>query len=152
MSHYQNPTPTVDIIIEIDGSIVWIRRKNEPLGWALPGGFVDLGESVEQAAIREAREETGLDVTLKELLYVYSSPHRDPRQHNLSVVFIAHAQGLPKAGDDAAQAQLFALHAPPKDLVFDHEEIFNHYLRFIKSGRRPSPVEYLTSHHLTIHD
>lgn len=152
MSTYKNPTPTVDVIIEIDGAILWIKRKNEPLGWALPGGFVDLGESLEQAAIREAREETGLDVTLQELLYVYSSPHRDPRQHNLSVVFTAKATGLPQAGDDADRAKLFPLDSPPDNLVFDHEEIFNHYLKFKKTGERPRPVEYLSSHRLTPYD
>ncbi|HBK22669.1 MAG TPA: NUDIX hydrolase, partial [Planktothrix sp. UBA10369] len=108
---YRNPTPTVDIIIELidrpDRPIVLIERKNPPLGWAIPGGFVDYGESVETAAIREAKEETGLDVELIEQFYVYSDPNRDPRQHTLSVVFLATAIGQPQAADDAKNLELF---------------------------------------------
>ena len=98
---YRNPTPTVDIIIHKDGKILLIKRKNPPFGWALPGGFVDEGETVEQAAIREAKEETGLDVQLETLLYVYSDPRRDMRQHTLSIVFTASSNGTPVAADDA---------------------------------------------------
>ena len=146
MTEYRNPYPTVDIIIELDGQILWIRRKNAPHGWALPGGFVDAGESVEQAALREAREETGLDVELDELLYVYSRPGRDPRQHNLSVVFTAHAEGQPAAGDDAARAVLFKPDNPPSPIAFDHAEIFDDYLTFKATGRRPTPGDYLRKH------
>lgn len=146
MSEFRNPYPTVDIIIEIDDQLVWIERKNDPQGWALPGGFVDRGESVEHAAVREAREETDLDVELTELLYVYSRPDRDPRQHNLSICFVATADGVPAGGDDAALADLFAPEQPPSPIVFDHREILNDYLRFKQTGRRPTPGDYLHRH------
>lgn len=124
---YRNPVPTVDLIIEMDNGIVLIERANPPLGWALPGGFVDYGESMEAAAVREAREETGLDVTLTQQLHTYSAPNRDPRQHTISTVFIATASGAPTAGDDARQARVF----PPDQLpplAFDHEHIIQDYL------------------------
>lgn len=140
---YKNPTPTVDIIIEIDERIVLIWRKNKPLGWAIPGGFVDEGESVEHAAWREAREETGLDVELKELLYIYSDPRRDPRQHTMSAVFMGTASGAPEARDDAADARLFELDALPSDLAFDHARILAHYREYRRSGKRPSPATEL---------
>ncbi len=146
MSDYRNPTPTVDVIIEVDNQIVWIRRANEPKGWALPGGFVDEGETVEEAACREAREETGLIVQLDQLLYVYSHPSRDRRQHNLSVVFTAQAQGTPKGADDAAEARLFPVDEPPENTVFDHLEILSDYRMFKTTGRRPTPVDYLRRH------
>ncbi len=96
---YKNPVPTVDIIIETEGEkIVLIQRKNPPFGWALPGGFVDYGESLEEAAIREAREETALEVNLVRQMHTYSDPNRDPRRHTLSTVFIARAHGTPRAG------------------------------------------------------
>jgi ADP-ribose pyrophosphatase YjhB (NUDIX family) len=124
----RNPVPTVDIIIEVQGGIILIERKNEPRGWALPGGFADYGESFEQAAIREAKEETGLDIQLDEQLHTYSDPGRDPRMHTATTVFIARATGTPKAGDDAGRAKIF-----PKDriplLVFDHNSIVDDYLK-----------------------
>lgn len=126
---YRNPIPTVDIIIETDGGIVLIERKNEPLGWALPGGFVDYGETLEAAAIREAREETSLEVSGLRLLGCYSDPSRDPRQHNISVVFIATASGSPAAADDAANAVTFPLTALPERLCFDHRRILDDYLK-----------------------
>jgi len=99
---YQNPLPTVDIIIEIETKgIVLIKRKNPPYGWALPGGFVDYGESLEEAAIREAKEETDLDVKLNKQLHTYSNPKRDPRHHSISTVYIAKGKGRPQARDDA---------------------------------------------------
>lgn len=129
---YRNPTPTVDIIIAWPGQgVVLIERKNTPFGWALPGGFIDYGETVECAAIREAFEETGLRVELTGLLGVYSDPKRDPRQHTLSVVFTAVAFDLSqlRAGDDAKKAEIFPLVALPKPLVFDHENILGDYAR-----------------------
>lgn len=137
---YRNPTPTVDLIIAQGDGVVLIRRRNEPLGWALPGGFVDEGETVEAAALREAMEETCLKVTLDALLYVYSDPKRDSRQHNLSVVFTATAHGTPKGADDAAEARVFPLNALP-ELVFDHARILADYRHFLATGERPSPQE-----------
>ena len=123
---YRNPTPTVDIIIQTGGGIVLIKRRNPPHGWALPGGFVDYGECLEDTAVREAYEETGLQITLIRQLHAYSDPARDPRQHTLTVVFIADADGKPKAGDDAARAEIFTPDTLPK-LVFDHGQILADY-------------------------
>ena len=134
---YRNPTPTVDILIIKQGKIVLVKRRNPPLGWAIPGGFVDEGESVEHAAIREAKEETGLDVTLDALFYVYSDPSRDPRQHTMSTVFVAHADGEPAGDDDAEIAQYFSLDALPEPIVFDHAVIIADYLESRKNGCQP---------------
>ncbi len=123
---YKNPTPTVDIIIEVDSKIVLIERKNPPFGWALPGGFVDYGESYETAALREALEETRLEVTGMKQFHTYSDPGRDPRQHTASTVFIGKAEGVPQAGDDARDAALFSEESLPP-LVFDHEKIVADY-------------------------
>jgi len=142
-SHHRNPAPTVDIIIEHEGGLILIERRNPPLGWALPGGFVDEGESLEQAAMREALEETGLQVTLLELLYVYSSPDRDPRRHTVSTVFVARGNGVLQAGDDAGQARVLQPGEPLQDLVFDHAQILSDYQRWKSSGQRPSPQEML---------
>lgn len=136
---YRNPTPTVDIIIEVEGGIVLIERKHEPVGWALPGGFVDYGESVETAAIREAFEETTLNVALIHLLYVYSNPERDQRQHTTSTVFIAVASGVPKAADDAKNIRVVGLDELPNNLCFDHSRILDDYLTFKETGLRPVP-------------
>lgn len=126
----RNPFPTADVIIELDGGgIVLIRRRNEPPGWAIPGGFVDYGETVEEAAIREAKEETGLDVELIKLLGVYSDPERDPRFHTISTVYVARASGIPVGGDDAAEAGVFAEDSLPEDIAFDHREILKDYFR-----------------------
>jgi ADP-ribose pyrophosphatase YjhB (NUDIX family) len=123
---FRNPVPTVDIIIAIDSGIVLVERVNPPYGWALPGGFVDYGESLEQAAVREAKEETSLDVELIGQLKTYSDPGRDPRQHTISTVFMARASGTPKGGDDAKQAQIYQQdNLPP--LVFDHNKILRDY-------------------------
>jgi 8-oxo-dGTP diphosphatase len=122
----------VDIIIEMeDGGIVLIERRNPPHGWALPGGFVDYGETVEQAAIREAREETSLDVTLVRQFHVYSDPQRDQRLHTLAVVFIATATGTPEAADDAKDIAVFDRSSVPAQLCFDHRQILDDYF----SGR-----------------
>ncbi len=125
---YANPVPTVDTIIELDGRIVLIERKNPPLGLAIPGGFVDYGETVEEAAVREAREETGLEVSLKFLVGVYSDPARDARMHTISTVFAAGAQGTPEAGDDAAAVRLVDPEYIGRSLCFDHEQIIRDYL------------------------
>ncbi len=123
-----NPVPTVDIIIETAGGIVLVERKNPPPGWALPGGFVDYGESLEAAAIREAHEETGLEVELHGQFHTYSDPGRDSRLHTISTVFIASAQGNPVAGDDAAKAEIYTRdNLPP--LAFDHGKILADYFR-----------------------
>ncbi|MEM8602729.1 MAG: NUDIX hydrolase [Cyanobacteria bacterium P01_H01_bin.121] len=140
---YRNPIPTVDLIIELrdrpERPIILIERGNEPFGWALPGGFVDYGESVEQAAVREAQEEVQLTVELAEQFYVYSHPNRDPRQHTLSVVFTAIATGNPRAGDDAKHLELFQLNALPNNLCFDHAQILADYRRYREHGQRPKP-------------
>jgi 8-oxo-dGTP diphosphatase len=125
---YRNPIPTVDIIIQIEDRIVLIERRNQPFGWALPGGFVDYGESFEDAATREAQEETGLTVNNLRQFRAYSDPDRDPRQHNISMVFIAEASGEPMAGDDAKNAQLFHLENLPSPLCFDHAQILRDYV------------------------
>ncbi len=122
VSEWENPKVTVDIIIRIGDRIVLIERRNEPFGWALPGGFVDYGESLESAALREAKEETGLDLDNLQQFRAYSAPDRDPRQHNVSVVFSATANGVPEGGDDANRAELFATDKMP-ELVFDHYKI-----------------------------
>jgi len=130
---YKNPVPTVDIIIEADSDcIVLIQRKNEPCGWALPGGFVDYGESLESAALREAKEETSLDVVLRCQFHTYSDPGRDPRQHTVSTVFVATAAGKPVAGDDAVHAGVFSENALPENIVFDHRQIIEDYYRWKK--------------------
>lgn len=139
MTEYRNPTPTVDVVIEIGEEVVLIRRHNPPEGWALPGGFVDYGEKLPVAALREAKEETGLDVTLTALLGVYSDPARDPRSHTVSTVYVGRASGVPVGADDAAEARTFEVTALP-ELVFDHRQILDDYCRFRKDGVRP-PVD-----------
>ncbi len=132
---YRNPVPTVDIIIEIDGrGIVLIERKNPPSGWAIPGGFVDYGETLEEAAVREAREETSLDVKLVCQLHAYSDPRRDPRRHTISVVFAARASGEPVARDDAKGIGVFTEENLPSPLCFDHERILKDYFRWKREG------------------
>jgi ADP-ribose pyrophosphatase YjhB (NUDIX family) len=127
---YENPFPTVDIIIEIPGrGIVLIKRKNNPIGWAIPGGFVDYGESLEEAAIREAQEETSLKVELIRQMHTYSDPERDPRHHTITTVFIARAQEEPVAADDAQEAGIFTEDNLPEPLVFDHREILRDYFK-----------------------
>lgn len=128
---YRNPFPTVDIIIEIQGGIVLIERKNPPYGWALPGGFVDYGESLEAAAVREAREETSLEVSNLRLLGCYSDPGRDERMHTISTVYVADGHGAPQAADDAARLKIFQSTNLPEKLCFDHATILSDYLATI---------------------
>ena len=127
---YRNPIPTVDIIIEIESKgIVLIKRRNPPHGWALPGGFVDYGESLEEAAVREAKEETDLDVKLTEQFHTYSDPERDPRHHSISTVYIAKAKGTPQAKDDAAEIGIFNESSLPDEIAFDHRSILKDYFK-----------------------
>ncbi len=139
---YKNPKPTVDLLIELDeapGQLVFIVRKNEPRGLALPGGFVDEGEWLADAAVREAKEETGLDVEITELFHAYSDPSRDPRQHTVSTVFLARAAGRPVGGDDATDCVVCAPDALPQPLVFDHPTIVADYIAYKQRGVRPPP-------------
>jgi 8-oxo-dGTP diphosphatase len=137
----KGPRPTVDVVIETEGGIVLVRRRNPPHGWALPGGFVDGGETVAAAARREAKEETDLDVELVELLGVYSDPGRDPRGfYTVSTVFIGRAGGVPRGGDDAAEARVFPPDAPPPDVVFDHPVILDDYRRY-RAGKGRPPLD-----------
>lgn len=137
------PPIAADTIIELidrpGRPIVLIERKNPPPGWAIPGGFVDVGESVEQAARREAQEETALDVTLVALLGVYSDPRRDPRGQTVSVVYRCEARGTPRAQDDAAAVGIFSPDRLPANLAFDHDRILADYLTFRQTGKPPSP-------------
>ena len=127
ISRYKNPVPTVDIIIEFNRGIVLIERRNPPYGWAIPGGFVDYGESLETAAVREVREETSLEVELGRQLHTYSDPGRDPRQHTISTVFVAVGRGKLQAGDDARDARVFTRERLPAVMAFDHRRILEDY-------------------------
>jgi ADP-ribose pyrophosphatase YjhB (NUDIX family) len=140
MMPHEGPRPTVDVIIEVDGGIVLVRRRNPPHGWAIPGGFVDAGESAESAARREMQEETSLAVELTELLGVYSDPRRDPRGPTISTVYVGRAAGTPRADDDAAEIGVFDEGRLPGPLVFDHAHILADYFRFRRSGERPRPA------------
>ncbi|MEW5791837.1 MAG: NUDIX domain-containing protein [Pseudomonadota bacterium] len=139
----KGPRISVDIIIEKADDparpVLLIERHYEPHGHAIPGGFVDYGETLEHAACREAAEETGLAVQLERLLYCYSDPRRDPRGHTISAVFIASARGEAQAADDAKSVQWYAAGAWPDDLVFDHARILGDYLRFRERGELPQP-------------
>ncbi len=126
---YRNPVPTVDIIIAYQGGIVLIERRHPPPGWAIPGGFVDYGESLETAAVREAREETSLEVELLCQLHTYSAPDRDPRQHTISTVFVARGRGKLQARDDARAARVFTREQLPPVMAFDHRRILEDYFR-----------------------
>lgn len=140
MPEQRGPSPTVDVVIALPRDrVVLVRRKYPPPGWALPGGFVDEGEPLEAAAVREAKEETGLEVTLVELLYVYSDPRRDARRHTVSTVFLGRASGEPRAGDDAAEARAFGWSELPSPLAFDHREILEDARRFLLTGARRRP-------------
>ena len=139
MAGFKNPLPTTDAIIEgNDGRVVLILRKNEPHGWALPGGFVDAGEELGKACMREAKEETGLDVEPIEQLFTYSDPRRDPRKHTISTVYACKVRGgRLEAADDARDARWFAeADVPWNELVFDHADILRDYFRWRKTGQR----------------
>lgn len=141
---FKSPMPAVDIIIEMENSIVIIERKYEPKGFALPGGFVDPWESIENAAIREAKEETQLDIELYDFLYTYSDPKRDKRLHTISSVFIAKAKGQPKGSDDAKNAFLVSFSELLNfEYAFDHKRIIQDYIRYKNTGIRPNPKEFL---------
>lgn len=138
MKKYKNPIPTVDIIIYCnEKKIVMIKRKNIPHGWAIPGGFVDYGESLEAAAIREAKEETSLDIELIEQFFTYSNPNRDKRQHTITTVFIAKIKsGEMKAADDAKDIGCFSLETLPENIVFDHRRIIRDFYNYILKGEK----------------
>ncbi len=134
IERWKNPYPTADVIVDIDGKVVLIRRNNPPEGWAIPGGFIDYGESAEDAAEREIREETGLEITDLRQFRVYSHPGRDPRFHTITVVFTAKSTGVPVAGDDAGEARLFGQDELPEPLAFDHADILDDYFRSRKEN------------------
>ena len=133
----ETPQLTVDAIIEINGGIVLIERKYPPLGWAIPGGFVDPGESLLQAVKREALEETNLDIEVLDLFHVYSKPWRDPRGDTVSAVYWCRAKGNPVGGDDAAKAVVFSKDNLPEDIAFDHAEILKQFFNWRVTGIRP---------------
>lgn len=139
----KTPLLTADIIIELADRpgrpIVLIERRHPPFGWAIPGGFVDVGERVEAAAIREAREETALKVKLLLLLGMYSAPDRDPRGHTASAVYVAEARGAPLAQDDARTVGIFSPDSLPQLLAFDHHRILSDYRIFRETNQRPAP-------------
>ncbi|MDF9393346.1 MULTISPECIES: NUDIX domain-containing protein [Methylococcus] len=139
MPRPETPALAADAIIELidrpGRPIVLIERRFPPLGWAIPGGFVDLGETVEHAAIREALEETGLAVDLRALLGLYSDPARDPRGHTVTAVYVAEAAGDPQAADDAKTCRVVSLDALPGPLVFDHAQVLADYRRFREQGQ-----------------
>ena len=136
----RNPFPTVDVIVERgNGNVLLVQRTNPPLGWALPGGFIDYGEAAETAARREVTVETGVSVLLTDLLGVYSAPERDPRHHTLTIVYIGRSRDPAQAGDDAADVQEFALDALP-EMAFDHDRILRDYQHFKVTGVLPRPT------------
>ncbi|MFH2218425.1 MAG: NUDIX hydrolase [Pseudomonadota bacterium] len=139
---YRNPLLTVDVIIEIDDGIVLVERRNPPHGWALPGGFVDYGESLEASAVREAKEETSLDVQLEEQFHTYSNPDRDPRHHTVTTVFIAGGTGIPKADDDAKKVGIFTKNELPEPIVFDHGQIISDYFQYREGTRKREIFRY----------
>ncbi len=136
------PLITVDAIIELtDGNIVLIKRKYPPPGWAIPGGFVDPGESLAEAVRREAREETSLDIDVLSIFHVYSKPWRDPRGDTVSVVYHCRADGRPEGGDDAEKAVAYSPDDLPDVIAFDHRKIIQQFLQWKKTGIRPSVEE-----------
>ncbi len=126
---YKNPAPTADVVAIRDGHVLMILRKNPPEGWALPGGFIEYGETAEHAAARELSEETGLSATNLKLIGVYSDPERDKRYHTLTVAFTAEVAGQITAGDDALEARWFPLSELPEQIAFDHRKVINDALQ-----------------------
>src|SRR5512137_802241 len=126
-TNYRQPKLTVDVIIEVGGKVVLIKRRNPPPGWAIPGGFVDYGETLEQAVAREAKEETSLDLVDLKQFHTYSEPRRDPRHHTVTLVFTAQGRGEPRAADDAQEIGLYTLDRLPEPLAFDHRQILDDY-------------------------
>jgi ADP-ribose pyrophosphatase YjhB (NUDIX family) len=141
MTEIKSPLLTVDIIIHYGDGIVMIERKNYPPGWALPGGFVDYDESLEAAAVREAKEETSLDVILEGQFHAYSRPGRDPRFHTVTIVFAGKGRGTLKGRDDAREAAVYTEQHLPESIAFDHREILADYFRYLKTGERPPPAQ-----------
>lgn len=138
---FRNPAPTVDVLIWHEQRLVLVQRKNPPLGWALPGGFIDEGEMAQDAAHREMKEETSLDIVLDGLLGVYSNPQRDPRRHTMSVVYVGHPMdaGQIQGGDDAQEARFFDLDALP-ELVFDHALIIEDFKAWLRGEQYLAPA------------
>ncbi|MBD3369366.1 NUDIX domain-containing protein [Candidatus Fermentibacteria bacterium] len=138
----RTPELTVDAIIELDdGKVVLVERKNFPPGWAIPGGFVDPGETLAEAVRREALEETSLRIDVREIFHVYSQPSRDPRGHTVSVVYHCTASGEPEGGDDARTARAFSPDSLPEDIAFDHDKVLSQFFSWKKTGRKPSVEE-----------
>ncbi len=136
----KTPLLAVDIILELQGKVLLIERRHEPLGWALPGGFVDIGESPANAAVREAKEETSLDIEVTAQLHAYGAPTRDPRGHCVSIVYCARVTSdkPPQAADDARALALFGWDELPA-LAFDHATILADYQRWKATGEHPGP-------------
>ncbi len=137
---YVNPIPTVDAVIEMtdergNSGVVLIFRRNEPRKWALPGGFIEYAESAENAVVREAKEETGLDITDVLQFRTYSDPERDPRHHTITTVYLAKASGKPEAADDAEKIAIFPKENIPDDIAFNHGEILRDYFVFRETGK-----------------
>ncbi len=138
LDRFDQPRLTVDAVVENRrGEVLLVERRNEPRGWALPGGFVDPGETVEAAAARELREETGLAARALVQFHVYSDPARDPRHPTVTVVFLVRAEGTPRGGDDAADARFFPADRLPSPIAFDHREILADVARWRAVRRRP---------------
>ena len=138
LEFYEQPRLTVDaVVMNGTGQVLLIERRNPPPGWALPGGFVDPGETLEAAVARELEEETGLKAREVRQFHTYSEPERDPRHHTVSTVFLVTADGRPRAADDAARVRFFAPDRLPEQIAFDHREILADVHRYRETGRRP---------------